>query len=91
MNKFCMTLNFLKSGRFLLSFLTIVIYLNLSGNCYSQDLSDKDIRFLPAVALNQVIQYSNAIFMSNYVHPGIVSGVKGEDTIFIKDVYSLDT
>ena len=87
-----MILYIFKSKRLFLSYLAIVIYLIFPVNSYSQeDLSDKDIRFLPAVALNEVVQYSDAKIMSNYIHQGIVSGVKGDDTIYIKDVYSLDT
>jgi len=76
----------------LLSFLVIIVYTISPFKSFSQsDTTGKDIQFLPAIALNDIVQYSNAKIMSNYIHPGIVSGIMGEDTIFIKDVMPLDT
>lgn len=87
-----MILRIYKLKRLIFTFFTIAAWVILPVKSYSQlDTADKDIQFLPAVALNEIIQFSNAVIMSNYIHPGIVSGIKGEDTIFIKDVYSLDT
>lgn len=56
-----------------------------------QDNEELDFYFYPAVALNNIVQHSNAIVLNNYLHPGTVSGIKDNDTIFIKDVKPLDT
>ncbi len=56
-----------------------------------QDTSEIDYYFLPAVALDKIVQHSEVKIKNNYLHPGIVSGISGNDTIFIKDFNSLDT
>lgn len=91
MNFYVILINTSKLKRFLLFSIVIILSIFPKESFSQQDTSIIDIQFLPAVALNNIVQYSNAKIMSNYIHPGIVSGIKGEDTIFIKNVMPLDT